>query len=260
MKELNKIEKDILYNLVVYNPKNKKIRLGQSSDGGYVIIDGYDYDLYLSCGIGNDVGFDIDFMNYRPNINGFAFDGTCIKPNNLPYNMEFIQKNIGSYESDSITNMKKYLDKENIFLKMDIEGHEWGWIKSLDNLSNFKQIVFECHGFFDENISTGSWSELAHFLHEDILKSLEILNKTHYLVHIHGNNAAVVKHSTGDFGNAKGFDELFTVAELTYIRKKDCDIDGLNINKLPINNLDFPNYNFIPDVHINKWPFVNKNI
>jgi hypothetical protein len=257
---MTKLEKEILENLIVYNPKNKKIRLGQSIDGGYVIIDGYDYDIYLSCGIGNDVGFDIDFANYRPNINGFAFDGTCDKPINLPSNIEFIKKNIGIYENESITNMSDYTGRDNIFLKMDIEGHEWHWIKSLGDLSKFKQIVLECHGFFDEDCPTGSWSEeeAGNFSHEDILKSLQILNKTHYLVHIHGNNAAVVKHYNGEFGNAKGIDEFFTVAELTYIRK-DCDIEGLNTNSLPIINLDFPNYNFIPDVHIDKWPFVNKN-
>jgi hypothetical protein len=254
---MTKLENEILENLIVFNPKNKRIRLGKSSDGGYVIIDGYDYDLYLSCGIGNDVGFDIDFTNYKPNINGFAFDGTCDKPINLPENIKFIKKNIGEYENESITNLSSYLDKDNIFLKMDIEGNEWRWIKSLGDLSRFKQIVLECHGFFDHGCSIGSWSEISKFEHQDILDALKILNDTHYLVHIHGNNAAIVKHNSGEFGNAKGYDELFTVAELTYIRK-DCDIDGLNLDVLPIINLDFPNYDYIPDVGINCWPFVNK--
>jgi len=40
---------EILKNLILYKPKNPKIRLGNpNGDGGYVIIDGYNYDCYLS--------------------------------------------------------------------------------------------------------------------------------------------------------------------------------------------------------------------
>ena len=42
------INLEILKNLVLYNPVNKKIRLGHQKDGGYVIIDGYDYDCFLN--------------------------------------------------------------------------------------------------------------------------------------------------------------------------------------------------------------------
>jgi hypothetical protein len=45
------------------------------------------------------------------------------------------------------------------------------------------------------------------------------------------------------------------ILELTFIRK-DCEITGVNKDNLPLMNLDYPNYGNMPDVHINKWPFV----
>ena len=47
--------------LQVYNFSDK-IRLGENSDGGYVIckMKG-DYDCYISCGVANQASFDRDF-------------------------------------------------------------------------------------------------------------------------------------------------------------------------------------------------------
>ena len=49
--------------LEVYHFQNK-IRLGNKSDGGYVIckLEG-GYDCYISCGVENEASFDRDFLN-----------------------------------------------------------------------------------------------------------------------------------------------------------------------------------------------------
>ncbi len=239
------INKALIDNLILFKPVNKKIRLGGSSDGGYVIIDNYEYDLYVSCGIGGDISFDIGFFNYKKNIKYLTFDGTVDRPNDMPSEIDFIKKNISYINTTETTNLEEYIKAyNNIFLKMDIEGHEWNWIINNKNLNNFKQIVLEVHGFFDE-----SWTNIEKYEYESILQSLIILNKTHYLVHFHGNNAA-------DFKEINSI-KYPTVGELTYIRKSDCIIDGLNKDILPIKNLDFPNYYHVPDFYFNTYPLVN---
>ena len=254
---LNELENRILEEMIVFKSKNPKIRIGGAQDGGYVVVSGYEYDCYLSCGIGDSVSFDNQFVNIYPNCQKYiGFDGTCNRPYNLDSRVEFVKKNIGTDNSELLTDLKnESMDYKDIFLKMDIEGHEWNWIHCFQDLSKFKQIVIECHGFFDEDCPTGSWKTLGYFEHSTMLEAFRILNKTHYLVHLHGNNAAVVKHSDGSFSNAKGYDEWMTVGELTFIRK-DCEITGVNKDNLPLMNLDYPNYGNMPDVHINKWPFV----
>jgi hypothetical protein len=68
-----------------------KIRLGNKSDGGYVIADNIgDYDVYLSAGIGEDESFSNDFLKkYKVLNNGaFQFDINRL-PHNFPKNLIF---------------------------------------------------------------------------------------------------------------------------------------------------------------------------
>lgn len=227
----------ILENLVVYNPVNNKIRLGHLGDGGYIMIDGYDYDYFISCGIGGNVMFERDFIKMHPGINGMAFDGTINDGKIVPQELKFIKKNIGPNNNENVTNLKEYVnDYKNIFIKMDIEGSEWGWIKSFSDLfMNVKQLVFEAHDIFTSN---------------NVLECFEIINKTHYLVHLHENNNGVMRNI-----NNMLYPDLI---ELTFIRK-DCKIDGLNMVDLPIKYLDYPNVPSKPEHDMNKWPFNSKN-
>jgi hypothetical protein len=82
----------------------------------------------------------------------------------------------------------------------------------------------------------------------NMLETLKIINKTHYLVHIHGNNAApcIV------MANGIGYPQ---VAELTYLRK-DSLIDGVNTKSLPIEGLDFPTWPANPNYFMSMIPFV----
>ena len=239
------IDNEIINNLILYKPLNKKIRFGSHGDGGYIIVDGYDYDLYISCGIGHDISFDLDFYNYKKNIKYLTFDGTVNRPSNMPNDIDFIKQNISYIKTTETTNLEEYIsDHSDVFLKMDIEGHEWNWVKNTNKLSSLKQIIIEAHGLFDP-----SWMEIGKYEYSSILESLILLNKTHYLVHFHGNNAGGIKHIDGI--------KYPTVCELTYIRKSDCHINGLNTDILPIQNLDFPNYNH-EDFSFNSYPFIKK--
>ena len=48
--------------LICYEPPKSKVRIGRQNDGGYVIIDGYYYDLMLGCGISDDSSFEHAFL------------------------------------------------------------------------------------------------------------------------------------------------------------------------------------------------------
>jgi len=129
---------------------------------------------------------------------------------------------------------------------MDIEGHEWKWLKSFKNLDKVKQIVVEVHGLF-HNPHTYDWTKHSNYDYQDVIDGLKKINETHYLVHFHCNNSA-------EYANLDG-KELPTVGELTYIRKRDCLIDGLNKTVLPIDGLDFANGADRHDLKLLEYPF-----
>ena len=234
----------ILKNLILYHPVNKKIRLGHHADGGYVIIDGYEYDYFISGGVGENITFEIDFIKRYPNIQGIIFDNTVNDTPNLPKEVKLIKKNIGFDNTETTTNLSDYINGyNNIFIKMDVEGSEWKLLRSefSKSLTKIKQIVFEAHHFF------GVFSDIA-------LESLEIINKTHYLVHVHQNNNGVPFQF--DVGNIT----YPSLLELTFIRK-DCEINGLNVTNLPIKDIDFTNIPGKIEYDImNNYPFNSKEM
>lgn len=233
---------DILQYLKVYH-FDKKIRLGCDNDGGYVIAElGKDYDCYISAGVANEESFSRDFINkYEMNKKDcFAYDGTIADyPYEYTTNINFEKKNINVFSDKNNTNLNELIDRYNkIFLKMDIEGSEYNWIKGLseERLKHFKQIVIEFHG-----INSNMWFPI----YELKVEALQKLSKTHYLIHAHGNNHSHLVCGVPD------------VMELTFINK-DLFKQPLKYNKrnLPIPNLDYPNKPNTEDYDLTFYPFV----
>lgn len=239
-----------------------KVRLGNKNDGGYVIVNGLDYDYYVSCGIGGDATFDIDFVQKHPSLfmlgghggqrGGVGVDGTVCRPSSFPIGLDFIQKNVGPLNNDSYTNLEDVFERYNdVFLKMDIEGGEWGWLceKGEFIVPKCKQIVIEMHGMIDN-----SWSGSE----DEKRKALKLLASTHYLVHAHGNN-------NGPMSSYEGY-SVPHVIELTYLRKDvyhnknenetENQIPPLNTVAFPIAGLDTPNNVSTTDLCLDQWPFV----
>lgn len=227
--------------LVVYSSEHQKIRLGSSNgDGGYVIGDGLNYNLLLGCGISDDISFETDFVK-KYNVPCFAYDGTINNMPNTSQNITFVKKNIGPSETQNTTNLHDMIEKyNNIFLKMDIEGHEYQWLDSINSrqLNKISQIVIEFHfpltGRFGKSVKTN-------------IECLNKLAETHYLIHLHGNNCCGT-HMYGDI-------TVPNVFECTYIRKDLCKNIKLNRNNIPDPNVDKPNVAPYDDIHLSGYPF-----
>jgi len=155
-----------------------KQRLGNpAGDGGYVIAPNLNYDLLVSAGIDRNVTFEIDFQKQNPGIKTLAFDGTISATNvgGIP----IIHKNISTDNTDTTTNLIQETNSyKNIFLKMDIEGHEIEWLLNFPDLSIFKQITMEIHIFNPA-------------FYEKILK-------THKLIYVTPNNHEILQKSGGE--------------------------------------------------------------
>ena len=235
--EINEFDPKVL---IGYDCPNSLIRVGPTEDGGYVMVDGFEYDHFLSCGIAGDIRFEVALLNKYPHLKCDAFDGTI---DNFPHhnkNINWTKKNIGYINSEKITNLKPYIKNyKNIFLKMDIEGSEFNWIDSmsLDDLNCFSQIVMEIHWPFDKYRC----------------EMLKKLNQTHYIVHIHGNNYCdrdIPEH----LPSGRTYDGTLTinhsncptiklpeVFEITYIRKSNFTDNLTKIEKKYPTSLDSPN-------------------
>lgn len=222
-----------LDSLVTYKLPNPKIRLGRNGDGGYVILDGFTYDFFIGCGIDKEVSFENDFCQ-KYNIPCVAFDGTVNGIPDTKENIRFVQKNISGTESDTTTNLHDLIkDKENIFLKMDIEGGEYDWLPSLseEQLNKFAQIVIEFHYPFTKEKTD----------------CLEQLNKTHWLCHFHGNNCDTF-FITNDVIVPRVF-------ECTYINKKFTkEPPPRNDTSFPT-EVDRPNDSSRADITLQGYPF-----
>lgn len=227
------------YCLKVYNSPFEKTRVGCNADGGYVIVEvpNVKYGLLLSAGVGPNISFELDFCKQYSSVPCLLFDGTVedlpTGPSNS--NIHFFKKNIGGVETCSETNWHGLLEThDNIFVKMDIEGGEFLWLHSLSTqqLSHISQVVLEVHN-------------VKHQYHQ---QAIDALNKTHYLVHIHGNN---------NVGYTRARTALIpSVFECTFLNKKYFrELPDLNRTPFPT-PLDFPNTTGQPELVLDQEPFV----
>jgi hypothetical protein len=226
--------------LTVYESPYPKMRVGKPNDGGYVIvkIPEVKYSILISGGILDDISFEEDFLKIYKDTRCITYDGSV---DGLPYpskNVEFFKKYIGSQNDDETENLHTTIDMyDNIFIKMDIEGGEIPWFKSLreDQLNKFEQIVIEFHEPFTE---------------KDPL-AFEKINTTHVLVHLHANNCSGSRMLKGV--------EIPNYFECTYLHKRHFASEPkLNKQKIP-GPLDMRNISDRPDINIDYPPFVFKS-
>ena len=248
----------------IFIENNELIRLGSVDDGGYVVPKQtiLSSELLVSLGISDNWDFEKDFVKISKK-SVYAYDHSihtnfwfsrfkkdlfkflCLKifkPKHLykmfqyldflyffkfNKNNKFFLKKIGN-EENSIT-LKEIIstkceNKNNIFLKVDIEGSEYEILNDIINFKNMLQgIVIEFHD-----------------VSKNIYKISEFINNIKsnlYLVHIHGNNYSVKENNNDP-----------EAIELTFSEKSLHSVNKANNKIYPIKNLDFSNSKRSPDI------------
>lgn len=240
-------------NLIIYDVPYTKTRLGRPNDGGYVVSDlPGEYDAIISGGVGGDVSFEQALLDRYP-VFCAAFDGTVDKLPVQDNRISFVRKNLGAVECAATTNLRMFMEPfSNLFLKVDVEGHEFRVIPALSEpyMLKVKQLVLEIHTPADIQLYPTYYAGLADVSTSGhLFRLLEQVNRTHTLVHVHPNNACATNTVDGVL--------LPNVFECTFVRN---DFAGIKTpNCLPIPRaIDMPNIANHPVLQFNHFPFVHQ--
>jgi len=234
--------------LIVYQSPYPKQRLGKSNDGGYVIsmLPG-NYDLCLSGGVLDDVSFEEHFVSIYPT-HCYAFDGTI--QSIATKNIQFIKKNLAAETTDTTTNLHEYfIGKENVFLKMDIEGHEFRVLPSIvqnGDIHKVKQLVLEVHTPADIQLAPHYYQGLGDITNDFMFHLMRQLGQTHTLIHFHANNAPPMQQINGI--------DVPHVFELTWIRNDYVVQRQRNTETFPT-RLDMKNWPSKPEYYFGGFPY-----
>jgi hypothetical protein len=240
-------------NLTIYKSPFTKTRIGKPHDGGYVIAELQgEYDTFLSGGVSNDISFEKDFLERHPNLQCYAFDGTISKLPEKSNRITFVKKNLGSTNTTEITNLHEYMrDYNNIFMKMDIEGHEFRVIPTFfENgyITKIKQLVLEIHSPADILLHPNYYKTLTDIKNNHMFEMLENINKTHTLIHLHANNGCNMNIIDGI--------KIPHVFECTFIRNDFMGSDEKIKNDQPLpTEIDMKNIPDKPDYYLAGFPY-----
>ena len=242
-------------NLTIYKSPFTKTRIGKPHDGGYVITElPGEYDIFLSGGVSDDISFEKAFLERHSNLKCYAFDGTVSKLPEKNNNITFVKKNLGSINTTENTNLHEYMQNyNNIFMKMDIEGHEFRIIPTFfENgyISKIKQLVVEIHSPADIALHPSYYKTLTDIKNNHMFEMLGNINKTHTLIHFHANNGC-------NMNNIDGI-SIPHVFECTFIRNDfiDSNPNGKAKNDQPLpTDIDMKNIHYKPDYYLAGFPY-----
>ena len=214
-----------------------KVRIGSNADGGYVLpSSAYHSNLVLSIGIGNEISFDKVLAEQGAKI--IQFDHTIPGAPFEHPNIRFLNKGWGPADSDPLMSLKSMMaladwhNAQHPILKFDTEGAEW---ESLNQTESSDLDQFE--------IITGEFHDFQNLIHRDYFETvLAVWSKladTHYVVHLHANNAGGIVMVGGI--------AIPRLLELTYMHKKAAVFAGHSHEPIP-GPLDRPNIPGMPDL------------
>lgn len=239
--------------LQVYQSPYPKVRIGTpNDDGGYAVcqLPG-DYDFLLSGGVANNIQFEEDFMKRYPTTLGcFAFDGTVKSFPPTSAKIEFVPMNCAAETTKMTSNFHEVLKNfHNVFVKVDIEGHEFRMVPTWINnyMDRIKQFVIEIHTPADIQKHPDAYPGLQDITHEHMFRMLGDISKTHTLVHFHPNNGCGL-HKWQDY-------TIPNVFECTYIRNDFVTEKIPNKDPIP-SPIDVRNHSWYPEIVLRGWPYI----
>jgi len=238
---------NFIQSLNVYNVFSKKSRLGNPHDGGYIVNDLIlkNTKRLISIGIGREESFELEWAKQFPTTIIEAYDGTypcndlCHKfPERINQNIFYVNNDVGC--SDKQIPLNTVIDnKNNILLKIDIEGGEYVIFNNLQTYTNLTGLILEIHDLY---------------ILENRKKIVELINqnfKDLILFHIHGNSwGGTFDLDLNNNQDEKIIKEFPNVLELTFISKDLVENYNIDKNKFPIDGLDNTNRNNYPDIDL----------
>jgi hypothetical protein len=237
-------------------PGLTKTRVGNPNDGGYVLLQEITEcaKALYTFGVGNDVGFELDFIQKFPQVEQVhLYDPTISKlPQNDP---RFTFHRLGI--SPAYYNGFGEIRPTRNLLKVDVEWNEWDAFGAFspEFLRRFDQIIIEFHLFHAEpkpGLSTYFQScyqmalnRVNDELFERYRSILKKINREFYAYHIHANNSLPKSKIR--------WTEFPPLLEMSFVRK-DLIFKAVPTEEpFPIAGLDFPNKVDRPDIH-NYYP------
>jgi len=220
------------------------MRFGRDYDGGYILpkIIMKKSDAVMSYGVADDVSFEIAIINeFGKEV--YAFDCGIKESPEKNDKLHFFPECIATDETvnsdqessgivSSYNNQIKRLKLGNkkIFIKMDIEGAEYGSFYTIEKklLKNIQGIVIEVHNLINN---------------PEAVKLLSFFNEHFVLVHLHANNAGP------EITDGRAFPDTM---ELTYVNKKYAKSKVPSKEKYPT-SLDRPNEARNKDFILDYW-------
>lgn len=237
-------------------PEFEKIRIGRQSDGGYVVLRelcGLSKNIY-SYGVGNDVSFELAFLDRWPRVKVELFDPTI---DGLPASHK--QFTFHKYGAGA-----RYAPPDgiphNTFMKMDVEWNEWDALLKLSDLSllRFSQMVIEFHVLnveprdgmspYFNNLYKCVAGDINQHLFDIYSSVMRRLNRFFVCHHIHANNSL----QPITLGGLR-FPPLL---ETSWVRKDLVQNTRRFSGTLPVAGLDFPNKTDRPDI-LGWYPIIN---
>ena len=241
---------------ILYESPLKKKRYGNAGDGGYVGVSSTP-DVLLSGGIGSNISFELDYVENNQcdamchdhqfgngTYNSLLDFQTGNNYKNHPYynKLNFFEKMVDVYNSPTKTNFEEHFySYDNISLKLDIECGEYNYFNWLpgEYIHKLDQIFVEVH-----QLNRNKRSRI-----------IEKINKTHVLIHAHGNNCNLKKPVSEKYVQIDGV-SVPNVIELTFLHKRYFDTIKPSHQALPL-ECDHPNQKLLPELCINYYPFVS---
>jgi hypothetical protein len=237
--------------LNVYNVFSPKMRIGNNSDGGYIINETLSEvtTKLISIGMGLEDSFEREwFRRFKTPIE--AYDGTYVCQTlcsefseNVNKDIFYVKQNVG-YQQENIP-INVILDKKsNVLLKVDVEGAEYNIFDNVALNSNVVGVLLEVHDLYKKE-NRDKLIDLVQNKFSDFL-----------LFHIHGNVwGSTFTLNLSKTGNTGLEIPNFPITlELSFINKRLLANYELETQPFPVPGLDFSNNSEKPDINL---PWVN---
>lgn len=241
-----------------------KVRVGREGDGGYIVLDQLCKGATLySYGIGDDISFEVDFVN-RYGGKAKCFDHTIDGIPTTDPRITFKKTGLGNGRNCNFPVSDVDLqDSAPRILKVDVEHNEWDWLSKWGPQGGWHQIIVELHvlpvspvrptaqylnggevvygevspyfrRMFDEFDD-----QVNDFVFKTYVRALDRLLAGYAVFHIHGNNS--LPKATVDGYTWPQLLELSLVRKdlVTFVPDPDA--------QFPVPGLDFPNKTNRPD-------------